>query len=146
MHERLSWYQRFSGGRKPGDIDHLLIDFEAYYGTIPDEVRHLAGLMQTQMYCQKLGIERCAWLKVRVVFVLHPTSRVDGAIIDRLAKVMPKRMKREGATRFGIRLPRRIGATLPVFTMDIGAIGAGSLLMALQVCSIDSVSVASGCQ
>lgn len=103
MQERLSWYQRFSGGRKPSDIDHLLDDFEAYYGTIPEEVRHLGGLMQTQMYCQKLGIERCAWLKVRVVFALHPTSKVDESIIERLARVMPKRMKREGSQKFSIR-------------------------------------------
>jgi len=103
MAERLSWYQRFSNAKKPQDVDHTLDDLEAYFGSVPEEVRNLAGLMQTQMYCKHLGIERCHWLKVRVVFTLHPTSPVSGEILDRLERVMPKRMKRQGERAFSIR-------------------------------------------
>ena len=103
MSERLSWYQRFSNARKPEEVDHALDDIEAYFGTVPDEVRNLGGLMQTQMYCQHLGIVRCDWLKIRVVFELHPTSSVSSDILTRLERVMPKRMKRQSEQVFSVR-------------------------------------------
>ena len=101
--DRLAWYQRMANANKPVQVDHYLDELEAQYGELPVEVRNLGGLMQIQLYCQRLGIEELNWLKVRVRFRFHETSAVDTAAIEKLAAAMPKRVSVEGEGKISVR-------------------------------------------
>ena len=97
--ERLGWYQRFSDAKTLEAIERLLDEIEQMTHVLPAEVKNLAGLHQTRLQCQELGIARCNWLKVRVVFELHDPSLLSNDILATLRKNMSKRIsirEREG--------------------------------------------------
>lgn len=97
--ERLGWYQRFSDASTIDAIERLLDEIEQITHVLPVEIKNLAGLHQVRLQCQELGIARCNWLKVRVVFELHEPSLLSDDILAALRKSMSKRIsirEREG--------------------------------------------------
>jgi len=97
--ERLGWYRRLSAAPDPEAIDRLLDDLEDLEGEAPEQVRNLAGILQVKAECRELGIVRCSWLEVRVVFELHPRSPVPAERLDAIVAEHPRRFelrRREG--------------------------------------------------
>ena len=93
VHERLNWYRRMSSAKTAGQVDAVLEDLELERGDLPLEVQNLAGLMIAQIQGRELGISRIAWLKVRVVFEIHPGAQITRAKLDRVVAKAPKRFK-----------------------------------------------------
>ncbi|MBN2801035.1 MAG: transcription-repair coupling factor [Deltaproteobacteria bacterium] len=98
VRERLGWYKRISSAETPEEVDSLLEDLEGWVGELPAEVRNLGGLVQTGLYAKGFRVIRVAWLKVRVVLELHPTSPL-APILGRIATATPSRFTvRDGLT------------------------------------------------
>lgn len=93
MRERLAWYSRLSNATSVSAIEQLLDDLELLVGDLPIEVRNLGGLLQARIRCKELGIQRCAWLKVRAALELHPNSPLDADTLERLVAKHPKRFR-----------------------------------------------------
>lgn len=96
MRERLSWYQRLSSADTVTQVEHVLDDLELEVGDLPVEVRNLAGLMQANLQCRALGIQRCKWLKVRIDVELHPRSALTREHLDAVVTRHPRRFRVRG--------------------------------------------------
>ncbi|MCO4745504.1 MAG: transcription-repair coupling factor [Proteobacteria bacterium] len=106
LHERLELYRRFSHAQSASEIDGLVDELELDHGNLPVEMRNLAGLSQTKILCRDLGIVRCSWLKVRVVFELHSAADIRQERLERVLRVHPKRFslaEKEGVRRLTVR-------------------------------------------
>ncbi|MEQ1565681.1 MAG: transcription-repair coupling factor [Myxococcota bacterium] len=89
--ERLMWYQRIGHAPTTAAIDRVLEELESEHGDLPEPARNLGDLVATRLMCRELGIERCAWLKVRVVLVLHPKSSLHATKLAAAIARHPKR-------------------------------------------------------
>jgi transcription-repair coupling factor (superfamily II helicase) len=96
MRERLSWYQRLSSADTVARVETVLDDLELEVGDLPVEARNLGGLMQANLQCRALGIQRCRWLKVRIDVELHPSSPLTRAHLDAVVERHPRRFRVRG--------------------------------------------------
>jgi transcription-repair coupling factor (superfamily II helicase) len=104
--ERLGQYRRLAASLSEADVEGWLDEMEGRFGELPVEVQNLAGMTRTKVLCRDLGIQRCAWLKVRVLLELHPRSRIPQEKLDVLVKGAPKRFQltdRNGARTLEVR-------------------------------------------
>ncbi len=92
VQERLAWYERFASARTPAEVDVRLEEFEDRLGDAPQEVRNLAGLHMVRAWCQTLGIQRVAWLKVRIVLDLAAETSLGPDAVARVVAAHPKRI------------------------------------------------------
>ena len=69
-----------------------LEEFEDRLGDAPQEVRNLAGLHMVRAWCQTLGVQRCAWLKVRIMLDLASDSSLTPAAVAKVVAAHPKRV------------------------------------------------------
>ncbi len=107
LHDRLGWYQRLSSAPTVDAVERVVDDFQAEIGHLPDEVRNLAGLVQTRDLCRDLGIVRCSWLKVQVFLELHPSSKIPASRLDSFVTEHPQRVKLIRAPNDPVRLQVR---------------------------------------
>ena len=109
--ERLGWYRRLADARSVDAVERVVDELEGWVGELPEEARNLAGAMITKLQCRTLGLTRCAWLKVRVLLVLHPTSPLHGRVLEQVVERHPKRFavrEREGRpTELSVRFTPR---------------------------------------
>jgi transcription-repair coupling factor (superfamily II helicase) len=96
--ERLDAYQRLARAPDPSRVRAIVADMERSLGPVPDPLANLAAAAILRLRCRELGIERCAFLKLRLVVDLHPQSRIPPATLDRLAAAQPARFRRTGRT------------------------------------------------
>ena len=99
LQDRLQWYKRLSSAESPERVDALLEELELDVGDAPPPLENLAGLVRTEAYCRELAIEKLAWLKVRFVMVLHPSSPLKPELLEPLLSKHRKRVtytRREG--------------------------------------------------
>ena len=89
--ERLLWYRRIGNAPTSAAVERVLDELEGEHGDLPEQARNLGDLVTTRLLCRELGIVRCAWLKVRVVLELHPSSNLHG---KRLASALQRNPKR----------------------------------------------------
>jgi transcription-repair coupling factor (superfamily II helicase) len=105
--ERLGWYKRLSSAASVAEVEGLLQDLRDRHGEdLPIEVENLGGLSQTRVYCRQFGIEKCVWLKVRVLLQLHPHSTLPKERIQRVITANPKRfalLEKEGVRTLEVR-------------------------------------------
>jgi transcription-repair coupling factor (superfamily II helicase) len=92
LHERLGWYKRLSTATTEAAVERAIEALEAEHGEIPVEVQNLAGFVTTRVLCRDLGILRCTWLKVRVLFELHESHAIPPARLAAAVARWPKRM------------------------------------------------------
>ncbi len=90
--ERMGWYSKFAQATSANGIDSLLDDFEGWFGEPPPEVRNVAGLAQVRILCRELGIQRCSWLKVRVILQMHASTSLTEEQMDAFQRKHPKRV------------------------------------------------------
>jgi transcription-repair coupling factor (superfamily II helicase) len=88
----MGWYSKFAQASTANGIDSLLDDFEGWFGEPPPEVRNVAGMAQVRILCRELGIQRCSWLKVRVLLEMHPSTSLTEEHLSAFERKHPKRV------------------------------------------------------
>jgi transcription-repair coupling factor (superfamily II helicase) len=105
--ERLGWYKRLSSAGSAAEVDRLIDELRERHGEdLPVEVENLGGLSQTRVFCRQWGIERCLWLKVRVLLQLHSHTSIPNERLQRLIQTSPKRfalLERDGVRTLEVR-------------------------------------------
>ena len=107
VEERLAWYQKLSTAPTPAYLDSLLDELESLFGEPPPAAVNLVGVLSVRLECQRLGIERVSWLKVRAMFEVTEPGELTQARLEAWAAKMPKRMKLAPRTEGGWRVEVR---------------------------------------
>jgi transcription-repair coupling factor (superfamily II helicase) len=102
LDRRLGEYRRLSATRSVPELRDLLSSWEDEYGAPPEEVLNLGWLTETRLRCRGLGIERIAWLKVRLLIDLHATTTIQEQQLAQLIRRDPQRFRRSDAAHKGV--------------------------------------------
>ena len=93
VQERLAEYQRLSACRTVAEVRDVLGAWEDAFGEPPPEVLNLGWQAEARIRARELGIERVAWLKIRVALDFHETTPVPPAHVAALVSREPGRFK-----------------------------------------------------
>ncbi len=108
MTARLGWYQRLANAINERNLEIAARELELEAGgDLPIEARNLVGILDVKLVARRLGIARVAWGRARVVFELHPATRLPAGSVDALVTEAPKRFSsepRNGIARLAVRV------------------------------------------
>jgi transcription-repair coupling factor (superfamily II helicase) len=98
--DRLTEYRRLAACKTVSAVRDLIDTWEDQHGKAPPEVLNLGWAAEARLRARELGIERVAWLKVKVVLDFHESTQVPPALITKLVS--------EEKARFALGGPRKV--------------------------------------